>query len=156
MHDPQHPMIAREPDGSGSVGAARKSTTGGVELRLATDISPEAAIEKILALLGGGSYLVARQLAREAIRRFPEHAGVRRIAGVFEPRGKATVRPDGPRQPDRREEFDWLRDPPASARGKWVALVGAEVVAADESLAELERKLRSLELAKRPLVHRVD
>ncbi len=156
MHDPRHPMIAREPDGSSSSGRSRRAAAADAESRLAPGTSPEEAIERIRALLGAGSYLSARQVAREASRRFPEHAGVRRISGVFDTRGKATVRPNGPRQPDRREEFDWLRDPPAWARGKWVALVGAEVVAAGESLAELERKLRTLEIAKRPLVHRVD
>ncbi len=156
MPDPRHPMIAREPDGSRSSGSVRRPAVTGREPRLAPGISPEAAVKRILALLGDGSYLVARQLAHEAIRRFPSHAGVRRISGVFETRGKAASRADGPRQPDRREEFEWLRDPPAWVRGKWVALVGAEVVAADESLVEVENKLRSIELAKRPLVHRVD
>ncbi len=155
MHDPRHPMIARQPDSSGSAGSSRLRAPSD-EPRLPVEISPEAAIERVLALLGEDSYLSARRLAREALRRFPEHAGTRRIADVFEPRGKAVPRPDGPRQPDRRQEFDWLRDPPAWARGKWIALVGAEVVAAAESLAEVERKLRSLELGKQPLVHRVD
>ncbi len=148
-------MIARQPDGSGSAGSSRTPPSSD-EARLPVEISPEAASERVLALLGEGSYLSARRLAREALRRFPEHVGTRRIADVFEPRGKASIRPDGPRQPDRRQEFDWLRDPPEWARGKWIALVGAEVVAADESLAEVERKLRFLELDKQPLVHRVD
>ena len=44
-----------------------------------------------------------------------------------------------------------MRDPPAWARGKWVALAGGEVVAAEESLAEVELELSSLELGKQPL-----
>ncbi len=148
-------MIARQPDNSVSTGSSRKPESSD-ESRLPVGMSPEAASERVLTLLGEGSYLSARRLAREALRRFPEHAGTRRIADVFEPRGKAAIRPNGPRQPDRRQEFDWLRDPPEWARGKWIALVGAEVVAADESLEEVERKLRSLELGKQPLVHRVD
>ncbi len=127
-----------------------------VRKRLPADISPEAAIAKVLGLLGEGSYLSARKLAREALRRFPGDARARRIADVFEPHGKAVSRPDGPRQPDRRQEREWLRDPPAWARGRWIALVGGEVVAAEESLAEVEQKLSSLELDKQPLVHRVD
>ncbi len=119
-------------------------------------VTAEGVVERVLALLGEGSYLSARRLAQEAKRRFPDHAGVRRVAGVFETRGKTVVRPDGPRQPDREKEFAWLRNPPAWARGKWVALAGDGVVAADESLAEVENVLRTLQLAKRPLVHRIE
>ncbi len=155
MPDSRHSMIARQSDGSSSANWSRTRAPSS-ESRLPVDISPEAAIEKVLALLGEGSYLSARSLAREALRRFPENAETRRIADVFEPRGKAVPRPGGPRQPDRRQEREWLRDPPVWARGKWIALVGAEVVAAEESLAEVEQKLSSLELDKQPLVHRVD
>ncbi len=155
MPDPRHPLIARQPENSGSAGSSRARVPS-TEPRLPAEISPQAAIERVLALLGAGSYLSARRLAREALRRFPENAETRRIADVFEPRGKAVPRPDGPRQPDRRQEREWLRHPPAWAHGKWIALVGGEVVAADESLAEVERKLSSLELGKQPLVHRVD
>ena len=149
-------MLAREAADAGSAGAARASSAAIREPSLPRGISPEAAVKRVLAHLGEGSYLIARQLAAEAKRRFPADPGVLRIVEVFEPRGKAVPRPDGPRQPDRKEEFDWLRDPPAWARGQWVALVGREVVAHNESLTEVERLLRSLELDKRPLVYRVD
>ena len=56
----------------------------------------------------------------------------------------------------RTEELEWLRDPPESARGKWVALVGNQVVATAEALAEVMESLKSMNLPKTPLVHRVD
>ncbi|HEX9735241.1 MAG TPA: hypothetical protein VGG06_24995 [Thermoanaerobaculia bacterium] len=131
-------------------------STGSDEATLPPGIGPEAAVEQILAFLGKDEYLTARRLAREAARRFPDHARVRKIAGVFDPRGKAVVRPGGPRQPDRSREFEWLRHPPDWAHGKWVALAGDEVVAADESLAEVERIVRIRKLSTRPLVHRIE
>jgi hypothetical protein len=56
----------------------------------------------------------------------------------------------------RSEEFEWLRNPPESARGKWVALVGGEMIAAGEALADVLELLKSMDLPKSPLVHRVD
>ncbi len=56
----------------------------------------------------------------------------------------------------RTEELEWLRNPPESVRGKWVALVGNEMVAAAEALAEVMESVKSMNLPKIPLVHRVD
>lgn len=56
----------------------------------------------------------------------------------------------------RSEEFEWLRNPPESARGKWVALIGSEMVAMGEALAEVMESLKTMNLPKTPLVHRVE
>ncbi len=56
----------------------------------------------------------------------------------------------------RAEELEWLRNPPESVRGKWVALVGKEVVATADALAEVMESLKSMTLPKTPLVHRID
>ncbi len=56
----------------------------------------------------------------------------------------------------RREEFAWLRESPASARGKLVALVGSEMVACADTMSELMAALKSMNLPKMPLVHRIE
>jgi len=117
-----YPVFAKGPISHGSSDVGPSMSTGSDEATLPPGIGPEAAVEQILAFLGKDEYLTARRLAREAARRFPDHARVRKIAGVFDPRGKAVVRPGGPRQPDRSREFEWLRHPPDWAHGKWVAL----------------------------------
>lgn len=156
MHEPKRTLESRRAESSSGSSFSRTVAAAVEEPLLPAKISPEAAVEKILALLDSGAYLPARDLARQAAQRFPDHAEARRIADALDPRGKAVVRSGEPRQPDRREEFDWLKNPPAWARGKWVALAGREVLAADESLAEVDRILRATKLDKRPLVHRVD
>lgn len=115
--------------------------------------SAEALLEKMRSLLGDCRYQEAQRLAREAAIRFPGHpdvAGMNRALNEW----AATSHPAT--GVDRSEETDWMRqDPPDSLRGKIVALVGAEIVATADSMAELGRQLRSLSLPKRPLVFRV-
>ena len=59
-------------------------------------------------------------------------------------------------EPSREEEFEWLRNPPESVRGKWVALLGNEMIDAAETLVELEGSLCSKDLPKPALVHYID
>lgn len=100
-----YPILAKGPISHGSGDADRSvSTDPDAVSPLPPDIGPEAAVERVLSVLGRDQYLAARRLAHEAARRFPDHARVRKIAGIFDPRGKAVARPGGPRQP-------WLTDP---------------------------------------------
>ena len=114
---------------------------------------PEEVLDQIRALLTDHS-LVARRMAVEAAARFPEHAGLQNAKRILND-GKATVGSGGP-EPSTTEEFDWLRHPPESARGKWVALVGSKMVAAADTLAEVTDCLRSLKLPKPALVHHIE
>jgi len=148
------PMISRAPRLAASKKRAGKTVDD--KACLPSGISSEAAVEKILGLLSTSEYFAARRLAQEAVGRFPEDAQVRKVANFFDRRGKATVRPGGPRQPNREKEFEWLRNPPDESHGKWVALLGGEVLAADENLEEVNRIVRSMNLAHPPLVHRVE
>jgi len=152
-HPPSSPMLARSasPVGAGAAsGTARESKP-----LLPPDACPDAIVDEILALLGEERFRSARRLAEEAIARFPEHRRVRNAWTIFDTRGKARVTSGGP-EPDTDEEFEWLRHPPEWARGKWVALVGREAVAAADTLAEVLETLRARTFPKRPLVHRVD
>lgn len=57
---------------------------------------------------------------------------------------------------DRSAEFRWLNLNSARFRGRWVALLGDQLVASADSLKELLAELKELKLEGRPLVHHVD
>jgi hypothetical protein len=117
------------------------------------DAAPEALLARIRELVTD-DFLGARQLAIEAAARFPRHAGLRAVRRVLA-EGRATVAP-GQRDVGRVEEYRWLSDPPDWARGKWVALAGATVVASADTLDEVVKAVQSRRLSPPPLVHRVD
>ncbi len=123
-------------------------------LRLVHD-GPEATVERILALLRDDLYLPAHRLAAEALERYPDHHRVQWAWSIFERRGRSRIGKGGP-EPGRDQEFEWLRSPPEWARGKWVALVGSEVVSAADTLAEVAAALHGRSFSRRPLVHRID
>lgn len=60
------------------------------------------------------------------------------------------------RDVDRTQEYDWLRANGRDYRGRWVALVGGNLLASARTLRELQEELRSTQPASRPLLHRVD
>ncbi len=150
-HDPPRTMYAQSGDRSASAGlsgAAEPSREG--DSAAPPDALPEEVLERIRTLVTDHS-IEARRLAVEAAARFPEHAGIQSAKRILND-GEATVAPGGP-EPSTTEEFNWLRQPPESARGKWVALVGSEMVASADTLAELTACLRLQEPAKPALVH---
>lgn len=117
------------------------------------DASPEALLTRIRELVTD-DLVGTRHLAAEAAARYPRHAGLRSAQRVLE-KGRAGVVPDQ-RDVSRDEEFRWLSNPPDWARGKWVALDGATVVASADTLDEVVKALRSRRLSPPPLVHLVD
>ena len=119
MSSNNSPMWARGAQGAGSSRPVARSASG--ESAVA-----EAAVHRIREVLADGFYTRARDLAREAAERFPEHDEVQKLWWSFDPRGKSRIASGGA-QPSRHEEFEWLRCPPEWARGKWVALIGSSV-----------------------------
>jgi hypothetical protein len=119
----------------------------------ARDADPEGVLQEILSYLGEVRFRAAQRLAGEAAVRFPAHAGIRRMNRALN-EWQVRTRPATGR--DTTEELDWMRNPPASARGKWVALIGSEMIAVSEDPVELMESLRSKNLPKNPLVIRVD
>jgi hypothetical protein len=151
---PPAPMLSRQA-ASGSLGPRTRRA----EPREAPSLGPEALVEKVLALLRDDLHLPARRLAAEALARYPDHKRVQWSWKIFENRARSRAGSGNP-EPLGDEEYEklsrWLRDPPESARGKWVALVDGEVVACAETLAEVNGVLRTRAFPKRPLVHQVE
>lgn len=149
-HSPQ-PMLARSEEQSSPAGrSAAAERCSEPETSIPAGAKPEVILERIRTLVTDHSR-EARRLAVAAAARFPDHAAIPSAKRVLVD-GKARVGSGEP-EPSTTEEFDWLRHPPESARGKWVALVGSEMVASADSLAELTAALRSKQLPKPALVH---
>ena len=153
MPEKPSPMLARE---AGAVGAGLRSAAHTEEGLLPPDADPDTLVDEILALLSAERYQSARRLAAAALERFPEHVRVERAWSIFDSRGKARAVPARLEPKSRKEELRWLSNPPESARGKWVALLGSEVVGMSESLAELTERIRPMNLPHSALVHYIE
>ncbi len=104
-------------------------------------------LDEIRELLRDGEIYDARRLAAEAIRVHPDHPELCRIHEVLNV-GRSRRLPATGRST--REELEQLRDPPDEYRGKWVAVVGREIVGVADSLKELMARLPS-DLEQTPL-----
>ena len=60
------------------------------------------------------------------------------------------------RDVERTSEYSWLTSHAAAYRGKWVAVVGSELIASAGSLKELLQSLKSAGRENDTLIHRVD
>lgn len=107
------------------------------------------AIRELLAI---GRLTTARRLVERELGRFPDHAELGKLRRLLDLR---KAKPSPLVEPSTSDEIEWLNDPPESARGHWVALIGREVVAMADSFRELKEALRSRDLAQEPLIHRV-
>ena len=113
---------------------------------------PEEVVETVGELLSIGRLKSAKRLVERALARFPDHAELGKLGRFLDLR-KAQPNPSA--EPSTDDEIAWLTDPPDSARGRWVALLGRQVVAMADSVRELKAALRSLDSKQKPLVHRV-
>ncbi len=102
-----------------------------------TSIAP---LNEIRRLLRDGEVHEARRLAAEAIKVLPDHSDLRRIHELLNVGRSRRLPATGG---SIREELEQLRDPPDEFRGKWVAVVGREIVGVADSLKELMARLPS-------------
>ncbi|MCP4663880.1 MAG: hypothetical protein GY856_51505 [bacterium] len=100
--------------------------------------SAEAFLDEIREQISAGQILAARRLAEDAAASHPRHTELRNLHRILNQGGSYTLPGTGRSM---RDEFEWLRDPPAEYRGQWVALIGREVVG---SAATLKKLLASL------------
>lgn len=149
----QQPMLTK-PAGSAAVGV-RETEYLSEDSALDQDADPDAIVQRILGMLSRDRFRQARDLAQEAVTRFPENPRICRAWSLFDPRNKAKPSNMGT-QPSTDEEFGWLKDPPEWARGKWVALIGSEAVASADTLDELMELVGSRKDSTAPLAVRID
>jgi len=115
------------------------------------DRSAEWLLGRIHEHLRAGQIRIAQSLARDAATRYPEDPEVKKACRILFG-GEATSRPKTGRS--LRDEYRWLKSPPDEYRGRWVALIGEEVVAVADTLAKLREVLPS-NLERTPLVVQV-
>ncbi len=140
------PMLAKS-RGSGP-GTTRAEGRAEAPL-LPTKAAPEDVFDLLRDLIADDRVGTARRLLAEAVRRFPDHARIKLAQRVLA-EGKASPNPFA--QPTASAEIEWLREPPEEARGKWVALIGSELVGMADSAADLMAFLRSKHLDQLPVV----
>ncbi len=141
------PRLAKSADSSalaqGTWSSRRERTL------LSRSARPEEVFDRLRQLIEEGRITEARRLTVEAARRFPDHPRVRLAKRVLND-GKATSNPWV--QPTATAEIAWLDDPPDEARGKWVALIGGELVGIADSAKKLVESLALKDHRQLPVV----
>ena len=114
---------------------------------------PAAAIEAMLRqLLAGHRVLAARKLADAVPLDRTADESLRRLLVVL---AEPVVRRRLPARAKSSDNIEWLRRNACSHAGRWVALADGELLAVDESLAALRRKLTELAPHVKPFLHRL-
>ncbi len=128
----------------------------GASLQAAADLAsrrPAVAIEVMLRqLLADHRVLAARKLADAVPLDQALDESLRRLLLVL---AEPVVRRRLPARPKSADNIEWLRRNAGSHAGRWVALADGELLAADESLAALRRKLREFAPPVEPFLHRL-
>lgn len=128
----------------------------GASLQATADLAsrrPAVAIEVMLRqLLADHRVLAARKLADAVPLDQALDESLRRLLLVL---AEPVVRRRLPARPKSADNIEWLRRNAGSHAGRWVALADGELLAADESLAALRRKLRAFAPHVEPFLHRL-
>ncbi len=121
-------MQAKTFDARGNTAAVGEPATGTRQPAATT------LLAKVRQLLRDGEIYDARRLAAEAVREHPGHPDLLRVHEVLNV-GRSQRRPAT--GSSIREDLEGLRDPPQEYRGKWVAVIGHDIVGVAASLKEL-------------------
>jgi|SRR6185295_11747475 len=105
---------------------------------------------QIRALLAEGQIWEAQQLLKSVGDDVPVDPKLREV--LAPPR----IRRIPEKGFDRSAEFHWLKTKAELYRGKWVALLGDELIASAETLKDLLVRVNELAPARKPLVHRIE
>ena len=106
---------------------------------------PLSVEDEVRALLEEGRIAAAKELVESAGDQLP--AGLREI---FAP---PRIRRVDERGVDRTPEFNWLKAHGPAYAEKWVALVGDDLIACEDSLSDLLAWLKGRQFERTPLIH---
>lgn len=110
---------------------------------------PLSAEDEIRALLAEGRIYEATKLLESAGDRVPADSNLRTVLAPPQ------FRRVDERDVDRTPEFNWLRSHWDAYLGKWVALVGEDLVACSDDAEDLLAQLEGRRFDRRPLVHHI-
>lgn len=116
-----------------------------------TDAPPYLALAR--RLLERDDIEAARTMLDAVPLDVPEVHEVQRLRTLLAPPRVTSI---PARDADRSREYRWFRQNWHNYRGQWVALDGDQVLASARTLKELRETLKTLNLARPPLVHRLD
>jgi hypothetical protein len=102
---------------------------------------------QIRDLLAEGQIWEAQELLKSAGDRVPAESNLRKVLGP------ARVRESDIMDFDRSAEFHWLKTKAENYPGKWVALLGEDLLASSDTLKELLDRLAEIQPERRPLIH---
>ena len=111
-----------------------------------------AFIESVARQLLAGDHVLAARKLVDGITSDHVTESLRRLRVVL---AEPVVRRRVPALAKHSEDIDWLRKNAYSYSGKWVALADGKLLAADESLSALRRRLRELTPKIKPFLHRL-
>lgn len=114
--------------------------------------SVDSLASQIRSLIAEERISSARLLADGAVRRHPDSEELKKLQEVLYP-GEVTRRhlPDS----SHRSNMEWLTQHQDEHRGKWVALLDGQLIAANTDLGVLMAALRPLASDRRPLIHHI-
>jgi hypothetical protein len=117
--------------------------------------TPEEYRTAISVALNNESLRGAQRAAAEGHARFPDDAELERLNRLLTLRPARSI-PDGPRNPDRTQAFQWLEEHGEAYRGQWIALGDKGILAASSDFNELYRTLEDMSPDVLPLVLHLD
>ncbi|HXV62545.1 MAG TPA: hypothetical protein VEK15_17735 [Vicinamibacteria bacterium] len=105
---------------------------------------------RIHELIAAGRVVQARALLSDALQANPRDGVLLALQEVLKP---PRARTRHIKDSDRSQEFEWILANREAYRGRWVAILGDELVADAAFFGELQRRIKNL--GKAPLVHRI-
>lgn len=96
--------------------------------------------------LGIGAGTIARDLAMEGAKRYPDYAELQKAAHILAP--PRVISSTLPRDPSAKRDMAWLKQHWDEYRGKWVAVRNGELLAAADSLDEIVERVGELKNSK--------
>lgn len=103
--------------------------------------------QQIRSLLAEGQIWEAQQLLKSAGDRIPVDSKLRELLAPLR------IRKSAIKDFDRSAEFHWLKTNWEEYQGRWVALLGEDLLASSDTLEELRAHLAELNPKRRPLIH---
>lgn len=104
--------------------------------------------QQIRDLFAEGQIWDAQELLKSAGERVPADSKLRKVLGPARVLGRSPAQDF-----DRSAEFHWLKTNWEQYQGKWVALLGEDLLASSDTLKELRVRLAELHPERRPLIH---
>lgn len=120
-----------------------------------SDMRPTSALDldRIRTLLSKGLLRDARSVVAEALKKFPRDESLYALARLTAPQ-KATRL--AARFPRRDQEFRWLDEHRDDYKGKWVALLGNNLIASANTMKQVLDAVAEKHVEGTPLVHKVE